>query len=180
MRGLGAKELDFTDQNIGRKIDGAGELDADFVLDDLRKPVNAPAFHASHHALANGKSPSVHASNLNVNGGPKINPRFTSSSPVPHQRGVTPSPLPHDDVGRYLKARVHELDRNVANIGGHDTLMVYHYEGGESERGDVSDVLSENSEANFDALAALGAHYDSAHPHRSHSREPSNAPHDVV
>ena len=63
---------------------------------------------------------------------------------------------PGDDVGRFLRSRINELDRNAANMGGHDTLMVYHYEGGESEVGTVSDVLSQASEANFDNFSNWG------------------------
>ncbi|XP_063724486.1 neural-cadherin-like isoform X3 [Symsagittifera roscoffensis] len=156
-----ADDLDFHDQNMGKKVvEGGGEDDADFVLDQLRKPVNhvpsltPPPFHASHTIIPNGKSPSVNHSTTNLSGGPKVNPRYIASSPVPH-RG-TPTPGHNEDVGRYLKAKTHELDRHAANMGGHDTLMVYHYEGGDSDRGDVSDVMSQASEPNYEPFHKMG------------------------
>ena len=60
---------------------------------------------------------------------------------MPSQKGgvIAAAPMaPGDDVGRFLRGRVNELDKNAANMGGHDTLMVYHYEGGESEVSDVT------------------------------------------
>ena len=74
----------------------------------------------------------------------RVNPRYVSTSPMssPRMTAATPvngAPPPVDDVGRYLRHRVADTDRHTNNLG-HDTLMVYHYEGGESEPGTVSEV----------------------------------------
>ena len=47
----------------GGALEGGGEQDADFILDNLRKPVNhlPSSLHTSHATIPNGATPTRHA-----------------------------------------------------------------------------------------------------------------------